>query len=139
MQLTQLLLQDAKFQLAQLCSPNSIFPPSFFSLLRVFSPVPSPPAVSDVCTNPATFPTLPLTSRPIHNMALADETTRVVSQFDFSDTEVNCHVNEFLKQMRTSCAAFQMHTKAFRYETIGEMNAHTSLSQARGWRRMARA
>ncbi|PHH83605.1 hypothetical protein CDD82_6633 [Ophiocordyceps australis] len=32
-------------------------------------------------------------------MALADETTRVVSNFDFSDSDVNRHVREFLRQM----------------------------------------
>jgi hypothetical protein len=32
-------------------------------------------------------------------MALADETKRVVSQFEFSDSDVNTHVQEFLKQM----------------------------------------
>ncbi|KAG8405694.1 hypothetical protein J3459_021560 [Metarhizium acridum] len=33
-------------------------------------------------------------------MALADKTKRVVSQFDFSDADVNIHVQEFLKQMK---------------------------------------
>ena len=32
-------------------------------------------------------------------MALAGETTRIVSQFDFSDDDVNAHVKEFLAQM----------------------------------------
>lgn len=32
-------------------------------------------------------------------MALAEETKRVVSQFEFSDADVNVHVQEFLKQM----------------------------------------
>lgn len=32
-------------------------------------------------------------------MALADETSSVVSQFDFTDADLNNHVQEFLKQM----------------------------------------
>lgn len=32
-------------------------------------------------------------------MALADDTKRVVDQFEFTDADVNAHVQEFLKQM----------------------------------------
>jgi hexokinase len=37
-------------------------------------------------------------------MALAEETKRVVDQFDFSSDDLNRHVNEFLKQMGKSQA-----------------------------------
>jgi hexokinase len=32
-------------------------------------------------------------------MALADESNRIVQEFDFSDEELNTHVKEFLRQM----------------------------------------
>jgi hexokinase len=32
-------------------------------------------------------------------MALADESNRIVKEFDFSDEELNNHVKEFLRQM----------------------------------------
>lgn len=35
-------------------------------------------------------------------MALADETNRIVSEFDFTDDDLNRHVNEFLSQMGMS-------------------------------------
>lgn len=34
-------------------------------------------------------------------MALADEASRVASQFEFTDSDVNRHVQEFLRQMST--------------------------------------
>ncbi|KAJ6443878.1 glucokinase [Purpureocillium lavendulum] len=98
--LAQLVLHDAKIRLLQLASPVAVF----------FSPSPRPPArplaspVADflapgpVCLNPAPFPTLPPASHPL-TMALAAETKRVVEQFDFSDSDVDVHVKEFLRQM----------------------------------------
>lgn len=35
-------------------------------------------------------------------MALADETNSIVSQFDFTDDDLNRHVQEFLRQMSMS-------------------------------------
>jgi len=94
--LAQLLLHDAKQHLSQLRSPIFSFPP--------LSSVPAPSSLNpvdsiDTCANPSTFPTVPPTSRPISNMALASETTNVVSQFEVSDADLNSNVAEFLKQM----------------------------------------
>ncbi|PFH59403.1 hypothetical protein XA68_12433 [Ophiocordyceps unilateralis] len=84
---TLILLGDAKLLLLQ---PVLFF---FRASHHLLSSEPAP-----VCLNPATFATVPPISRPLA-MALADETTRVVSQFDFSDADVNRHVGEFLRQM----------------------------------------
>jgi hypothetical protein len=56
---------------------------------------------SSVCSNPAAFPTVQPTCKSFSTatMALADKTKEVVSQFDFSDADLNSHVNEFLSQM----------------------------------------
>lgn len=35
-------------------------------------------------------------------MALADESNRVVQEFDFTNDDLNRHVKEFLRQMGTS-------------------------------------
>merc|ERR1712000_108885 len=60
-------------------------------------PRPSKPEL--VCDNPALFPRHPSTSSALPNMALADEAKRVAAQFDFTDADLNAHVQEFLKQM----------------------------------------
>ncbi|ODA83311.1 hypothetical protein RJ55_01824 [Drechmeria coniospora] len=58
---------------------------------------------SDICLKPTPFPfpisNIPLAASHPLTMALAAETTRVVSLFDFSDADVNAHVQEFLRQM----------------------------------------
>ncbi|KJZ75896.1 Glucokinase [Hirsutella minnesotensis 3608] len=91
--LAHLLLHDAKL-LLQLPLPISLLSaPPFLPFLHSVQLEPEP-----VCLNPAPFATVPPVSHPL-TMALADETTRVVSQFDFSDVQVNKHVQEFLRQM----------------------------------------
>ena len=54
-----------------------------------------------VCQNPAPFPTVAPTSRPLA-MALQAETSRVVSLFDVADHDVNAATLEFLRQMGRS-------------------------------------
>ncbi len=54
-----------------------------------------------MCENPAPFPTSQPTSKPL-TMALAAETKRIVSLFEFTDDHVNKAVKEFLSQMGTS-------------------------------------
>lgn len=54
-----------------------------------------------MCLNPSLFPIVAPTSRPL-TMGLAEETKRVVSQFDFNDADLNSHVQEFLRQMGAS-------------------------------------
>uniref|UniRef100_A0A0D2XGI8 Phosphotransferase n=1 Tax=Fusarium oxysporum (strain Fo5176) TaxID=660025 RepID=A0A0D2XGI8_FUSOF len=86
---------------------------SFSSLLQLFSlrtlhllfpqfslssPPPIPSASEAVCYIPPLFTTTPPTS-PAITMALADESNRIVQEFDFSDEELNTHVKEFLRQM----------------------------------------
>lgn len=53
-----------------------------------------------ICLRPTIDPFLVPVSQPL-TMALADETKRVISQFEFSDAHVNEHVEEFLAQMST--------------------------------------
>jgi hypothetical protein len=99
LQLFQFLLQDAKLQFSQPRFHLPIFPPPTFR-----SPT-SPPLSddrTDFCANPSPFPRHPPTSRPFHNMALASDVNDIVSQFDFSDQDINSHVTEFLKQMSAS-------------------------------------
>lgn len=93
--LAQLLLNDAKFLLSylQLSHLPSSSPRGLF-----FSRPFLAPAVEPVCQNPAPFPTIQPTSWPL-NMALQQETKKVVSQFEFSDADVNSHVAEFIQQM----------------------------------------
>ncbi|KAG5664430.1 hypothetical protein KAF25_008164 [Fusarium avenaceum] len=62
------------------------------------SPPPIPTASEAVCYIPSPFTTAPPTS-PLFTMSLADDSNRVVEQFDFSDETLNNHVKEFLKQM----------------------------------------
>ncbi|POR36908.1 Phosphotransferase [Tolypocladium paradoxum] len=105
--LAHLVLHDAKLHLLRLPSPvffSHSHHPFFFRprLSPSLSAQLEPEA--PVCLNPAPFPTLPPASRPL-TMALATETTRVVSQFDFSDQDVNTHVREFLQQMRDGLEA----------------------------------
>lgn len=95
------MLHDAKLRLVQLkpASLSLFFSPSHHNfLLRPLFSSTLELAPEPVCRNPAPFPTLHPTSRPL-TMSLAEETKRVVSQFDFSDADVNSHVQEFLKQM----------------------------------------
>ncbi|MBE3049546.1 hypothetical protein IMZ48_45025 [Candidatus Bathyarchaeota archaeon] len=54
-----------------------------------------------MCQNPAPFPTVAPTSRPLA-MALQAETSRVVSLFDVADHDVNAATLEFLRQMGRS-------------------------------------
>lgn len=42
-------------------------------------------------------------------MGLAEHTSKIVSEFDFSDEELNRHVQEFLKQTGTFCDNCQWH------------------------------
>lgn len=111
-QLAQVLLHDAKQHLFHLHSRSplaALHPASFFlsphsrpdlqSYVPVVDNLHPDPAL--VCANPAPFPTLPPTSRPLTSMSLADSTKRVVEQFEFSDAEINRHVQEFLRQMGT--------------------------------------
>lgn len=79
-----------------------------------------------VCLNPAPFTTVAPLSRPL-TMALANATTRVVSQFDFSDADINRHVDEFLRQMGKSAA--EPSTRPLL----------TAVDQTMGWARMAAA
>ncbi|KAH7185466.1 uncharacterized protein B0J16DRAFT_132835 [Fusarium flagelliforme] len=87
---------------------------SFPSLLQFFSPLrtlhllfphlfpsstpPNPTASEAVCYIPSPFATAPPTSPPVA-MALADESNRIVEQFEFPDEDLNRHVKEFLRQM----------------------------------------
>ncbi|QPC58629.1 hypothetical protein HYE67_000860 [Fusarium culmorum] len=59
---------------------------------------PIPTASEAVCYIPSPFAIAPPTSSPV-TMALADESNRIVEQFDFSDDELNKNVKEFLRQM----------------------------------------
>ncbi|OAQ86144.1 glucokinase [Purpureocillium lilacinum] len=99
--LAQLVLHDAKLRLLQLASPVAVFF-SHHSPRLPPRPRASPAAdsldIGPVCLNPAPFPTVPPASHPL-TMALAAETKRVVEQFDFSDSDVDVHVKEFLRQM----------------------------------------
>ncbi|RDA84583.1 hypothetical protein CP532_1102 [Ophiocordyceps camponoti-leonardi (nom. inval.)] len=88
-----LILGDAKLLLLQ---PALFLLRASHHLLAVSRSLSSEPA--PVCLRPVSFATVPPVSRPL-TMALADETTRVVAQFDFSDADVNRHVGEFLQQM----------------------------------------
>ncbi|RCI08624.1 hypothetical protein L249_4711 [Ophiocordyceps polyrhachis-furcata BCC 54312] len=88
-----LILGDAKLLLLQ---PALFLLRASHHLLAVSRSLSSEPA--PVCLKPAFFATVPPVSRPL-TMALADETTRVVAQFDFSDGDINRHVGEFLHQM----------------------------------------
>ncbi|RDA91214.1 hypothetical protein CP533_3384 [Ophiocordyceps camponoti-saundersi (nom. inval.)] len=90
---TTLILGDAKLLLLQ---PVLFLLRASHHLLAVTRSLSSEPA--PVCLKPVSFATVPPVSRPLA-MALADETTRVVAQFDFSDADVNRHVGEFLQQM----------------------------------------
>lgn len=124
--LSQLVLSngDAKLQqqpelkfprnlLTSLSSANASILVSFSSLLQLFflqtlrllfpqlsfsSPLPIPSASEAVCSITPLFTTTPPTS-PAITMALADESNRIVKEFDFSDEELNNHVKEFLRQM----------------------------------------
>lgn len=56
-------------------------------------------------------------------MALADETNRIVSEFDFTDADLNRHVQEFLRQMSMSMPLLAMRNYPF---TLGNgHNSHT--------------
>ncbi|PHH86444.1 hypothetical protein CDD83_10245 [Cordyceps sp. RAO-2017] len=97
-----LALHDAKLLLLRLPSPvfrlqTGLQPFSLFNP-RLFFLSPAQTEPEPVCPNLAPFASPPPVSRPL-TMALADETTRVVSRFDFSDADVNRHVGEFLRQM----------------------------------------
>ncbi|KAI9163249.1 Glucokinase [Paramyrothecium foliicola] len=104
--LAQLVLTDAKLLFLhqlQFYFHSPFFSPSsspylFFSRgLRASSPA-QLEVPDTVCDIPPPFPTSHPTSIPL-TMALADETKRVVEQFDFSNADLNNHVREFLKQM----------------------------------------
>ncbi|CAJ2503769.1 Uu.00g111630.m01.CDS01 [Anthostomella pinea] len=88
----QLFLTDVKFQYSR------IFTSHPFS--RTVS---SPPAFvldDSVCESPQPFPTAPPVSRaPAMESPLVQETKRIVAQFDYTGTDVNNGVKEFLRQM----------------------------------------
>jgi hypothetical protein len=105
--LAHIFFGDAKLLLLQLqllqFRPSSPFltPPShLYSLLGFFhsSPLARLDVPDLVCDIPPPFPTSQPTSRPL-TMALAEDTKRVVDQFDFSTDSLNKHVQEFLRQM----------------------------------------
>lgn len=115
-QLAQLFLHDAKLHHFQPLRSHQILSSSSSSASSHSSfffpsypryppghPIASPVASFDnpdaVCSNPASFPPTQPTSIPLTTMALAADTKRVVDQFEFTDADVNNHVQEFLKQM----------------------------------------
>lgn len=63
-------------------------------------------------------------------MALAEHTTRVTSQFEFSDAEINRNVQEFLKQMSKS-----KYPQALEPVVLQELNS----LQATDWKMMVPA
>lgn len=109
----QFLHAQLRFQLES--SANFLSSPSYFSSFTssppsshhrqspFLSPFASPAldVPDSVCQIQPPFPTAHPTTRPL-TMALADETNRIVSEFDFTDDDLNRHVKEFLSQMGMS-------------------------------------
>ncbi|KAJ4194079.1 glucokinase, variant 2 [Fusarium falciforme] len=95
-----LLSTSASFSISSLLlllSPSSLHHLLLPRLYPSSSP-PAPAASESVCHIPSPFSTAPPTSRPVA-MALADESNRVVQEFDFTNDDLNRHVKEFLRQM----------------------------------------
>ncbi|RFU73726.1 hypothetical protein TARUN_8530 [Trichoderma arundinaceum] len=104
--LAHLVLHDAKlytriFQLQWACQlfsflhlhPTLLWPlPSLTSQLTVQEEL--------ICPRPTPFALSPATSRVL-TMGLAEHTSKIVSEFEFSDEDLNRHVQEFLKQTNT--------------------------------------
>ena len=94
------MLLDASRLRLELLIPSNSFLSSHSRLREPISLSSSILPEELVCTRAAPFVTSSSTTRPTPAaMALADQTKRVVSQFEFSDADLNLHVQEFMRQM----------------------------------------